>query len=344
MRKRIGILWMAILLAAAGCGKVAGDEAGATAIGESGMKTELEKVSLVLDWYPNAVHQVFYAGMEKGFYEEEGIRLEILFPSGTSDGLSMPAVGAADLGLYYMHDVIMAAADQDVPVKTIGTLVQAPLAVVMSLGGQEIYTPADLEGKTLGHEGSALSEAKIQAMLDCVKVSGDQVAAVDVGFDLMSSMTTGQVDATIGCLINHDVPQLEEEGFPVNYFLVTEYGIPDYYELVFVIGEEQLLENPEKYERFLRATNKAYEYMAENPEEALQILLQNQNAENFPLSETVEEKSSAYLAAVYAAEGHSFLDQDKAVWEENIQWMKERGLIKGEITADEIVAELDWIR
>jgi len=341
MRKRIGVLWMALLLVAAGCGNVTGDEAGA-AKREAGTKTEPETVSLVLDWYPNGVHQVFYVGMEKGFYEEEGITLEIRFPSGTSDGLSMPAAGAVDLGLYYMHDVIMAAADQDIPVKTIGTLVQAPLAVVMSLNDQGIATPGDLEGKSLGHNGTALSEAKIQAMLDWAGVSGDQVTAVDVGFDLMSSMTTGQVDATMGALINHEVPQLEEEGFSVDYFLITEYGIPDYYELVFVAGEKQLSENLEKYESFLRATNKAYEYMAENPEESLQILLRNQSAENFPLSETVEEKSSAYLAAVYAAEGHFFLDQDQGVWEENIRWMKERGLIQGEITAEQIVAELDW--
>ena len=35
---------------------------------------------------------------------------------------------------------------------------------------------------------------------------------IDVGFDLMSSMTTGNVDATIGCLVNHEVPQMEEGG------------------------------------------------------------------------------------------------------------------------------------
>ena len=44
------------------------------------------------------------------------------------------------------------------------------------------------------------------------------VTLVDVGFDLMSSMTTGNVDATIGCLVNHEVPQMEEEGFEVSWF------------------------------------------------------------------------------------------------------------------------------
>ena len=40
----------------------------------------------------------------------------------------------------------------------------------------------------------------------------------------MSSMTTGNVDATIGCLVNHEVPQLEEEGFDVNYFMANGYA------------------------------------------------------------------------------------------------------------------------
>ena len=57
-------------------------------------------------------------------------------------------------------------------------------------------------------------------------VTYDESKLVNVGFDLMSSMTTKNVDATIGCLVNHEVPQMIEEGFDVNYFRLDDYGVP----------------------------------------------------------------------------------------------------------------------
>ena len=51
-------------------------------------------------------------------------------------------------------------------------------------------------------------------MLETVGATLDDVELIDVGFDLMSAMTTGNVDATFGCFINHEVPALEEEASP----------------------------------------------------------------------------------------------------------------------------------
>ena len=301
---------------------------------------ELEEIDLVLDWYPNAVHECFYVAMEKGYYEEEGLKLTIQFPANTNDGLSMPAAGMADVGLYYMQDVIMAKAEEGVPVKSIGALVQAPLAVVVSLTESDINSPADLAGKTLGHGGSALGEAKIKAMLDYEKVDSSEVSTIDVGFDLMSSMTTGQVDATIGCLVNHEIPEMREEGFDVSYFSPTDFGVPNYYELVFVVGEKNFNENPEKYEKFLRATKRGFEDMKADPDEALQILLDHQSAENFPLTDSVERQSMDYLLGVYETEEYPFPGQDPAVWQENIDWLLEKGLISESIDVDDVLADM----
>ena len=81
-------------------------------------------------------------------------------------------------------------------------------------------------GKTIGYAGTELSEALIRSIMDYVGADYSDVTLIDVGFDLMSSMTTGNVDATIGCLVNHEVPQMEEEGFEVNWFDLDDYGVP----------------------------------------------------------------------------------------------------------------------
>ena len=309
---------------------------------ESEEGKKLEEVNVVLDWYPNAVHSFIYTAIEKGYYEDEGLKVNIQFPSNTNDAISMTAAGKADLGIYYLQDVAMARGNEKIPVKAVGTIVQSPLSIVLSLKDKNITSPKDLVGKKIGYGGTALSEGIISTMLENVGEDPESADAVDVGFDLMSSMTTNQVDATIGCLVNHEVPQMEEEGFELNYFYPNEYGVPNYYELVFVTGEDTLNKNSEKISKFLKASKKGFEDMKNNSDESLEILLNNQNEENFPLSESVEKKSMETLIPVMETDTAPFLSQDIKVWQDNIDWLVSKGLLQESFDASEIVENLDY--
>lgn len=337
MKKRILAFAMSCLMtfAMVGCNKTANQS-------EGNKSKELEEVSVVLDWYPNAVHGFIYTAIQKGYYEQEGLKVNIQFPANTNDAISLTAAGKADLGIYYLQDVAMARGNENIPVKAVGTIVQSPLSVVLSLKDKNIKGPKDLVGKKIGYGGTALSESIISTMLEEVGEKKDSAQTVDVGFDLMNSMTTGNVDATIGCLINHEVPALQEQGFEVNYFSPTEYGVPNYYELVFVAGEDNLNKNSDKIQRFLRASKKGFDDMKANPDESLKILMENQNAENFPLSESVEKKSFSTLIPVMETKDAEFLSQDTKVWQDNIDWLVKKGLLKKSFDASEVVENLKY--
>ena len=300
----------------------------------------LRELDVVLDWYPNALHAFMYVAIEKGYYAEEGLQVNIRFPSNANDAISLVAAGRADVGLYYQQDVIQARANQAVPVKSIAAVVQGPLNIVLSLAEKDITTPSDLVGKTIGYAGTELSEALIRSIMEAAGADYSDVTMIDVGFDLMSSMTTGNVDATIGCLVNHEVPQMEEEGFSVNWFDLDDYGVPTYYEGVFLANDKMIEAEPEVLAAFLRASAKGFADMKADPEEALSILLANQSAENFPLSETVERKSMEVLLPLMETDDAAFLSQSDACWQENIDWMRAQGLIDGEISVDEVRVNL----
>ena len=297
---------------------------------------DLREIDVVLDWYPNALHAFMYVAIEKGYYAEEGLKVNIRFPSNTNDAMSLVAAGRADVGLYYQQDVILARANQNVPVKSIAAVAQGPLNIVLSLKDKGITSPEGLVGKTIGYSGTELSEALVRSMMDYVGVDADSVTLIDVGFDLMSAMTTGNVDATIGCLVNHEVPQLEEEGFELNWFMVDGYGVPSYYEGIFLASDDMIEHDADTLQAFLRASAKGFEDMKADPEEALRILLDNQNAENFPLSETVERRSMQVLLPIMASEGTPFLSQSDVCWQENINWMLSQGLISTPVTVDDV--------
>lgn len=338
--KKFPTLFLSALLTLsllAGCGA---DDTASTVVTTG--DTSLKELDVVLDWYPNALHAFLYEAIDKGYFADEGLKVNIRFPSNANDAISMVAAGKADIGLYYQQDVIQARADQNVPVKSIGAVVQGPLNIVLSLKEKNITSPQDLVGKTVGYAGTELSEALIRSIMADVGADYSDVTMIDVGFDLMSSMTTGNVDATIGCLVNHEVPQLEEEGFPVNWFDLDDYGVPTYYEGIFLASDDAVANDSDTLKAFLRACAKGFDDMQADPEEALRILLDNQNAENFPLSETVERQSMATLLPMMETADAAFLSQSDACWQENIDWMLSQGLIGTAPSLDDVRVDLEF--
>ena len=328
--KRIFAMLLACLLLA-GC---------SAAPEKSGEEEKLETVDVVLDWYPNAVHAFIYEAIDKGYFADEGLQVNVLFPSNATDPLTMTAAGKADIGFYYQEDTIIAKANEGVPVKVLGAVVQEPIAIMASLKEKNITQPADLVGKTIGYSGTRFSEVAVNQLLQSVGATLDDVEMIDVGFDLMSSMTTGNVDATYGCFINHEIPALEEEGFPMDYMKLTDYGMPNYYALMLVTGESQLEKNRDKYTRFLRACEKGFDDMQADPDGALQLMMNNQNTENFPLTESVEKKSFDVLLPIMEKKGAPFLSQDAAVWQENIDWLYSTGMIESTFDPAEVMVDL----
>lgn len=300
---------------------------------------DLEKMSIVLDWYPNAIHGFIYNAIEKGYFAEEGIELEVLFPANPNDGISMPAAGKADFGIYYMKDVIKARADENVPVKSIGAILYEPVNVILSLKEKNITGPKDLEGKTIGYAGSDISKHTVIEMMKNSGADPKDVNFIDVGFELMSAMTTKQVDATIDCLENHEIPFMEKEGFEVNSFYFTDYGIPKYYEMIIVSGDETIKNKKDKVDGFKRAIAKGFEDMKKDKEGTLDILFKYQNPENFPLDRGVEEKSLDILLPKMETSENKFLSQKPEVWKENIEWMKSLGFLKNDIDSNEFIYE-----
>ncbi|MBO1512563.1 ABC transporter substrate-binding protein [Metabacillus bambusae] len=306
---------------------------------EKEVTKELKDVSIMLDWYPNAVHSYLYVAQEKGYFEEEGLNVDIQFPANPTDPINLAAAGQITLGISYQPDVIIARANQDVKIKSVGAIVRSPLNRVVYLEESEIQSPKDLEGKTVGYPGIPLNESLINSMVKADGGNPDNVEMVDVGFELGSSIVSEKVDAVIGAYINHEVPVLKHEGYETRNLNPTEYGIPSYNELIAVTSDKTWEEEQNSIKAFWRAATKGYEFTAENPEEALNILLSNQDEANFPLVEEVEVQSLDILLPLMESD-EGFGSQSKEQWEDTINWMKESGLIEKEPAVDDIFVNI----
>ncbi|WP_409296908.1 ABC transporter substrate-binding protein [Peribacillus sp. SCS-26] len=334
MIKHFGI-YMVLLLLLTSCSQAA-EHAAKKKDGSDG----LQKVSIMLDWYPNAVHSFLYVAEEKGYFEEEGIKADIQFPANPTDPLNLAAAGKVTLGLYYQPDVIMARANGNVPVKSVAAIVQSPLNHVVFLQDSKIKTPKDLEGKEVGYPGITLNEALLKTMVEHDGGDFGRVGMIDVGFDLGTSIAANKTDAVIGAFINHEVPVLKHKGISTRNFNPTDYGVPAYNELVIVTSDQTWDRHRDTIRAFWRAAEKGFEYVKEHPDEALDILVNHQDKANFPLNREVERESLDILLPKMETSDRSFGSQDAASWTEVMDWMRNSDLMKTAPKVDEMMVDM----
>lgn len=305
---------------------------------KSSEKTKnLKEVSIILDWYPNAVHSFLYTAIEKGYFEEEGIKLNIIYPSSPSDSLTLPAAKKADIGISYLNSVVMAKVNENVPVKSFGAVLQRSVNTVISLKEKNITSPKDFENKIAGTSGGILSETYLNSMMKFESLDPKSLKIIDVGFELLTAMITNRVDFTIGNMVNHEVPVIKEKGIDINYFLIDNFGIPQAYELILVANEDLLNQNKDIYEKVLKAMKKGFYDVQNNPEEALKLLLSKQAVEQFPLSENVEKESLEILLPIMETQNAKFLEQTENIWENNINWLYKNGIIQKKLPAQNFI-------
>ncbi|MBY0120448.1 ABC transporter substrate-binding protein [Bacillus sp. S/N-304-OC-R1] len=296
---------------------------------ESNKEKKLEDISIMLDWYPNAVHSAIYVAKEKGYFEDEGLNVKIEMPADTNDPLKLAATGKVDLAISYQSQLLVSRAE-GIPVVSIAAYVRHSLDAIMYKTESGIKSPKDLEGKNVGYPSSLVSEAVVASMVKNDGGDINKVKKTDVGWDLMTSLASDHVDALVGAYINHEGVLLEKEGYNIDVLHLTDYGVPDNYELIFVTGEKTLDKKKAAFEKFWRAVTKGQVVVKENPDAGLQVLLDHEN-DSFPLDKEVEKKSLQVLLPLMEDEHVPFGYQDEAVWQEVANWLYKSGVIKDQI-------------
>jgi NitT/TauT family transport system substrate-binding protein/putative hydroxymethylpyrimidine transport system substrate-binding protein len=187
--------------------------------------------TLVLDFQPNAVHSGIYAAQANGDFRDEGIDLKIQEPSSTADSAKLLESGRADFAVLDINDFGIAR-ERGVDLAAIAAIVQRPLASVIAGDGNEIRTPADLAGKTIGVTGVPSDDAVLDTVLRSGGVDPSDVHRVTIGFNAVADLAAGKVDAATG-FWNAEGVQLQQLG-------VDQFGAPRYPELVVATSEARI--------------------------------------------------------------------------------------------------------
>ncbi|HWP34672.1 MAG TPA: ABC transporter substrate-binding protein [Thermodesulfobacteriota bacterium] len=231
-----------------------------------------EKLTVMLDWFPNPNHTPLAAARARGDFARVGLEVTLQAPADPSDPLKLAAAGKVDVAIAYQPSVTMGRSE-GLPLVAFGVLVDQPLTTVMALERSGIRRVADLKGKRIGYSVPGFEEALLGAVLETAGLRLADVSLVDVHFNLTPALLAGQVAAVVGAYKNYEKIQLELEGERVRVFELTEHGVPSYDELVFVTSAATAGRRPAALRAFLEGVARGLARVRQEPADAFDALV-----------------------------------------------------------------------
>ncbi|EEA92879.1 ABC transporter substrate-binding protein [Pseudovibrio sp. JE062] len=230
-----------------------------------------DKLTVLLDWFANPDHAPIVVAKARGFFEKEGLDVELIEPADPSMPPKLVAAGQGDIAISYQQ-TLHPQIDEGMPLMRIGTLVSTPLNTLIVLEDGPIKEIADLKGKRIGYSTSGFESAMLGKMLSNAGLSSDDVELINVNFSLSPSLMAGQVDAVIGGYRNFELNQMEIEGAKGRAFYPEENGVPVYDELIYVAHKDKL-DDP-RLKKFISAIEAATVYLLNNPQDSWESFLE----------------------------------------------------------------------
>jgi len=288
-------------------------------------KNEDKKIILALDWTINTNHIGIYTALEKGYFKDEDLDLEIIQASNSSP-IQMLTVDKVNFIISGSEDLIYSRS-KDLPIVSIFAILNSNTSGFISLKKTNINNYKDLIGKKYGGWGGSVETKIIQSL-----IKDDADTNIDLSFE---NITLGNQSA-INYLLNdsidffwvfygHDVIKASLEGIDFNYLpmVKNENDILNFYTPVIATSETMIKDNPKIVKAFVKVITRGMKYAYDNPEESAKILNKSiQGDEKFIID------STKYILKNSKETDKPFGYQIGSRWEKFYRWMIDNELVK----------------
>jgi NitT/TauT family transport system substrate-binding protein len=277
------VVMMLVMMVMAGCG--GGNNAAPSAEPAAAASTEPAAnaataepsaepvtVKLQLKWVPQAQFAGYFVAQEKGYYAEEGLKVEILPGGPDIVPEQQVAGGSADIGVDWVAS-LLTSQEQEMPLVQIAQIFQKSGLVLVSKKDAGISTPADLKGKKVGNWMGG-NEFEILALFDKYKLDPNKdLNFTKQGFT-MDQFLGGEIDAASAMTYN-EYQVVLESGIPaadLNVIDMNDEGVAMLEDNLFA-NKEWLADNKETAAKFVRASLKGWKDAIADPEAAVDAVM-----------------------------------------------------------------------
>lgn len=322
-------------LALAGC---AGSESVATGSG-AGSDAELAPITFALDWAPNTNHIGLYIAEAEGYFADAGIDVEIL-PYGSTPSSQLVSAGEADFGIGGQSGVQMARTS-GLDVTSVYRITQTDTGRLVVLGDRDdLQRPKDLDGLVFGGFGAPLFGALASSTIQGDGGSGKfEEVVLDTG--AYEALSQGRIDFTLSVATWENL-QMEIDGHPYRAWRYQDFGVPEQQSTGIISSDAYLAAHPDEARAFVQAVARGYEFAAERPGQAADILIAA-NPDTLGTAEELVRRSAKLMSedGYFASAGREIGAADPAAWDEFGAFLFDGGFLT-DSEGKPVTEEPDW--
>jgi NitT/TauT family transport system substrate-binding protein len=229
-------------------------------------------IKFSLDFKLEGPSAPFVVGIDRGYYQAEGLDVTIDTATSPLDPITRVAAGTYEMGFADINSLIKFR-DQNpaVPIKAVFMVYNRPPFSIVTRKSRGVTLPKDLEGKKLGAPAADAAFAQWKIFVRANGIDASKVEIENVGIPIREPMlAAGQLDAITGLSFSSYV-NLKDRGVPIDdvvVLMMADYGV-DVYGNAIIVNPKFATDHPDAVKGFLRAFVKSLKSTAKDPAAAV---------------------------------------------------------------------------
>lgn len=237
----------------------------------------LTKVTLRVQWYAQSQFAGYYVAKHLGYYEDEGLDVEIVPSLGAGDTLAVVGSDYFQFGNNQLSNLIRAI-DRDVPIKSIGQIFKESNLALLTHKFSNINAIEDFKGKWLSTWWGK-EEFMSKILLQMHGMSQNDIKIVDERYSSTKPFMSGKADIVTVMLYNEYFHFTDKEGIPeddIHVFTYKDYGL-NFPEDTLFTSTKMIEYYPDICLKFLRASLRGWKKALKDKDLAVNIVLKYAN-------------------------------------------------------------------
>jgi NitT/TauT family transport system substrate-binding protein len=249
---------------------------------------ELQKFPFRLNWTLYGEHAPFYVALDKGFYKAEGLDVEIVEGSGSTTVLQLVANQTNPVA-YVDAATMMRGVGAGMPVTAAGvSLQQTPMSFIYRADAPRPTKLEEIKGSRIAITAGDASLAIFTAFMGKLNMKVEDVQMITVANPAAKeqAVLNKQADALLGYFMDQGPRMQLKSGVKMGWTRLYDLAGISTLSSAIVINKDWLKDakNQDALRRFLRASQRGWDYTATHDKEAAEIFLKHAPAFNMEIA------------------------------------------------------------
>jgi NitT/TauT family transport system substrate-binding protein len=239
-----------------------------------------------LNWTLYGEHAPFFLGVDKGFYLEEGLDVSIVEGSGSSTTVKLLGNGTNNIG-YADSATMMRGVTAGVPVHAVAVIFQSsPMSFIYRADAARPTTIDELPGSTVAITAGDASLSIFEACLGKNDMTMEDVTLIQVSNPQAkeTAVLEGKADTFLGYFVDQPLRMEKVTGVDMGWSKLVDICNVNTLSSAIIVNKFWAEDNEEIVEKFVRASQRAWAYTEEHPEEAAEIFAKHAEAFDAPMA------------------------------------------------------------